>query len=64
MIIATILKLAAWGIIVAVVLQIIFYFVFQIIGYDTYLLSNSLVISIIAVLLLLVGWMTLKKQLN
>ncbi|TRO47028.1 hypothetical protein E2P47_05010 [Candidatus Bathyarchaeota archaeon] len=62
--IATILKLAAWGIIVAVTLQMIFYFVFQIIGYDSYLLSNSLIISVVAVLLLLVGWMILKKQLN
>lgn len=58
--VATLLKLAAWGVIVAVALQVSFYFVFQMIGYDFYLLSISLTISLIAVLLLLAGWMTLK----
>jgi high-affinity Fe2+/Pb2+ permease len=62
--VATVLKLAAWGVIVAVVLQIIFCFFFQIIGYDPYLLSISLIMSVIAVLLLLAGWMSLKKQLD
>jgi hypothetical protein len=62
--VATILKLAAWGVIVAVTLQIIFYFVFQVIGYDSYLLSISLIISVIAVLMLLAEWMTLKKAIR
>jgi high-affinity Fe2+/Pb2+ permease len=62
--VATILKLAAWGVIVAVALQVVFYFVFQIIGYDSYFLSISLIISIIAVLLLLAGWITLKKAMK
>jgi high-affinity Fe2+/Pb2+ permease len=62
--IATVLKLVAWGVIVAVALQVIFYFVFQIIGYDSYLLSITLIISVIAVFLLLAGWMTLKKAIK
>ena len=60
--VATLLKLAAWGVIIAVALQVSFYFVFQMIGYDFYLLSISLTILLIAVLLLLAGWMTLKSN--
>jgi uncharacterized membrane protein len=59
--VATILKFAAWGVIVAVALQVIFYFVFQIIGYDSYLLSITLIVSVIIGILLLIGWRTLKK---
>ncbi len=58
---ATILKFAAWGVIVAVALQVIFYFVFQIIGYNSYLLSITLIVSVIIGILLLIGWRTLKK---
>ena len=58
---ATLLKFAAWGVIVAVVLQVIFYFVFQTIGYDSYLLSITLIVSVIIAILLLVGWKALKK---
>jgi len=59
--VATVLKLAAWGVIVAVALQVIFYFVFQAIGYDSYLLSITLIVSVIIGILLLVGWRILKK---
>ena len=62
--VATILKLVAWGVIVAVVLQVIFYFVFQIMGYDSYLLSITLIISVVIGILLLFGWRTMKKQRN
>jgi uncharacterized membrane protein len=61
---ATVLKLAAWGVIVAVALQVIFYFVFQIIGYDSYLLSITLIISVVAVFLLLAGWRILKNSMR
>jgi uncharacterized membrane protein len=61
---ATVLKLAAWGVIVAVALQVIFYFVFQIIGYDSYLLSITLIISVVAVFLLLTGWRILKNSMR
>jgi high-affinity Fe2+/Pb2+ permease len=59
--VATLLKFAAWGVIVAVALQVIFYFVFQTIGYDSYLLSITLIVSVIIAILLLVGWKALKK---
>ena len=62
--IATVLKHAAWGVIVAVALQVIFYFVFQIIGYDSFLLSITLIISVIACLLLLAGWRILNKAIR
>lgn len=58
--IATILKLAVWGVLVALSLQVVFYFVFQMIGYDSYLLSITLIVSAIVGLLLLAGWRTLK----
>jgi high-affinity Fe2+/Pb2+ permease len=59
--VATVLELAARGIVTAVVLQIIFFFVFQAIGYDSFLLSITLIISVISGILLLIGWRTLKK---
>jgi high-affinity Fe2+/Pb2+ permease len=57
--VATVLKLAVWGICVAIALQVIFYFVFQVIGYNSYLLSVTLIVSLIAAILLLIGWRTL-----
>ena len=59
--VATLLKFAAWGVIVALALQVIFYFVFQIIGYDSYLLNITLIVSVIISILLLFGWRALKK---
>lgn len=59
--VAAVLKLAAWGAIVAVALSVIFYFVFQAIGYDSYLLSIALIVAVITGILLLAGWRTLKK---
>ncbi len=64
MTVATLLKLAAWGAIVAVALQIIFYFVFQTIGYDSYMLSITLIASLVAAILLLAGWALLKRTLT
>jgi hypothetical protein len=60
--VATVLKLAAWGVIIAAALSVIFYFVFQAIEYDSYLLSITLIVSVITGILLLVGWRILKKQ--
>jgi len=59
--VATVLKLAAWGVIVAVALQVIFYFVFQVIGYDSYLLSMTLIVSVIIGIFLLIEWIILKR---
>jgi high-affinity Fe2+/Pb2+ permease len=58
---ATVLKLAVWGVFVAVALQVVFYFVFQIIGYNSYLLSITLMVSLIVGILLLIGWRILKR---
>ena len=58
---ATLLKFAALGVIVAVALQVIFYFVFQIIGWGSYLLSITLIVSAIIGILLQFGWKALKK---
>jgi uncharacterized membrane protein len=60
--VASVLKLAAYGVILAVVLQVIFYFVFQLIGRDSFLLSITLIASVIVGILLLVGWNRLKKN--
>ena len=58
---ASVLKLAAYGVIIAVVLQVIFYFVFQLIGRDSFLLSITLIASVILGILLLIIWNGLKK---
>jgi protein-S-isoprenylcysteine O-methyltransferase Ste14 len=58
---ATVLKLAARAIVTVLVLQVFFFFVFQAIGYDSYLLSVTLVISVIIGVLLLIGWRNLQK---
>ncbi|HUW48563.1 MAG TPA: hypothetical protein VMW36_07465 [Patescibacteria group bacterium] len=60
----SVLKLAVWGVCVAIALQVIFYFVFQAIGYDSYMLSITLLVSLIVAILLLVGWKTLKRAIR
>jgi high-affinity Fe2+/Pb2+ permease len=62
--ITTVLKLAVWGICVAIALQVVFYFVFQVIGYNSYLLSITLLVSLIVAVLLLVGWRVLKQAIK
>jgi hypothetical protein len=60
----TVLKLAVWAVCVAVVLQVIFYFVFQVIGYNSYLLSLTLIGSLIVAIVLLIGWSILKRTIK
>lgn len=60
----TVLKLAVWGICVAIALQVIFYFIFQAIGYNSYLLSITLLASLIVAVLLLAGWRILKRAIR
>jgi hypothetical protein len=62
--VATVLKLAVWAVCVAVVLQIIFYFVLQVIGYNSYLLSLTLIGSLIVAIVLLIGWNILKRTIK
>jgi uncharacterized membrane protein len=57
----TVLKLAAVGVCVMVVLQVIFYFVFQIIGYDSFWFSVTLIASVLVFIVLLVLWRVLRK---
>ena len=52
-----------WGICVTIALQVIFYFVFQIIGYDLFLLSVTLTVSVLVILVVLVVWNALKRRL-
>jgi hypothetical protein len=56
-----VLKLLAWGILVAVVLQVIFYFVFQAIGYDLFLLSVTLIASVLVGFAVLFAWRIMKN---
>jgi len=60
----TVFKLVAWAIVVAVVLQVIFYFVFQTIGYDSYLLGVTLIVSVIIGFLSLVVWNAVKSRIH
>jgi hypothetical protein len=62
--VTTILKLAVWGICVAIALQVIFYFVFQAIGYNPYLLSMALLASLTVAILLLIAWNILKRTIK
>jgi Na+/melibiose symporter-like transporter len=57
----TVLKHLAWITCVMVVLQVIFYFVFQIIGYNSFLLSVTLIASGLVALTVLFVWQVLKK---
>jgi hypothetical protein len=58
----TVFKLAAWGIYVMVVLQVIFHLVFRVIGYDSLMLSITLVTSIVVFLIVFAIWKFLKKN--
>jgi hypothetical protein len=57
----TVLKLAAWAACVMVALQVIFYFIFRAIGYDSFWLSITLVGSALAFAAILILWQMLKK---
>ena len=57
----TVLKHLAWITCVMVVLQVVFYFVFQIIGYNMFLLSVTLIVSVLVALAVLFVWKVLKK---
>ena len=60
----TVIKLAAWGIYVMVVLQVIFHLVFRAIGYDSLVLSITLVTSIVVFLVMVAVWKFLKKHIE
>ena len=58
---ATVLKLAAVGVCLIVALQVIFYYVFQIIGYSRFWLNMMLIVSVLVFIVILVSWRALKK---
>ena len=58
-----VLKLLAVAVIVAVVLQVAFYFLFQEIGYNSFLLSITLIITLLAGFAVLLFWRWVKKSL-
>jgi len=57
----TVLKLGAFGVCIMVALQVIFYFIFQIIGYDSFWLSVTLIASVLVFIVILVSLRALKK---
>lgn len=57
----TLLKLGALGVCIMVTLQVVFYFIFQIIGYDSFWLSVTLIASVLVFIVLLVLWRVLRK---
>jgi Na+/melibiose symporter-like transporter len=59
---AAVLKLVVWGLFVAIALQVIFYFVFQVIGYDLFLLSILLTISVVLLLVVIIAWRKISKK--
>jgi hypothetical protein len=59
----SVLKLAAFAAGIMVASQLIFYFIFEIIGYDSYLLSITLIASLIVAIVFLVLWNIAKKRL-
>ena len=56
-----VLKLGAFGLCLMVAMQVLFYFVFQLVGYDAFWLSTTLIMSVVAFILLLVLWRVLRK---
>jgi hypothetical protein len=59
----SVLKLAAWIVLIAIVLQVVFYFVFQNIGYDTYWLSINLIAFILLLIVFIIAWRIITKKL-
>ncbi len=58
------IKLIAWGFTVAIILQVIFYFVIQAIGYDAFSLSVLLIISAAIILSAIAVTQVIRKKLN
>ena len=60
---ATVLKLAAVGVCLIVALQVIFYYVFQIIGYSYFWINIILIVSVLVFIVILISWRALKNAL-
>ena len=59
----SVLKLAVFAAGVMVVLQLVFYVLFEIIGYDSHLLSIPLIVSLIVAFVFLLLWNIAKRRL-
>jgi hypothetical protein len=58
----SVLKLAAVAAFVMIVLSVVFYFVFENIGYDSYSLSILLVFSILTFIVIRIVWRIVTKK--
>jgi protein-S-isoprenylcysteine O-methyltransferase Ste14 len=59
-----VIKLLAVAVIVAVVLQLVFYFWFQTFGYDSILLAITLIITVLVGFAILLFWKFLKRTMS
>jgi ABC-type bacteriocin/lantibiotic exporter with double-glycine peptidase domain len=57
----TVIRLTGWGVCIMVVLQLVFHFVFQLLGYDSLVLSITLVTSVVVFLIIFAVWQVLNK---
>ena len=57
----SVLKLAVVATGVMVALQLVFYVVFEVIGYDSFLLSATLIVSLLVAILFLIIWNLVKR---
>ncbi len=58
----SVLKLAAVGVLIMIALQVIFYFIFQNIGYDSLRLSIGLSVFILAIICLNLALRIMRKK--
>ena len=58
------LKNAPIVVLVMIALSAVLYFVFQVIGYNSYFLSINLIVLILVLIVILVLWRILKKKLH
>jgi len=58
----SVLKMAAVGTLILIIFQVIFYFIFQNIGYDSYLLGVTLTACILVFIILRIVWRVATKK--
>ena len=58
----SVLKIAVVGRLILIIFQVIFYFIFQNIGYDSYLLGVTLTACILVFIILRIVWTVATKK--
>ena len=58
----SVLKMAVVGTLILIIFQVIFYFIFQNIGYDSYLLGVTLTACILIFIILRIVWRVATKK--